>query len=44
MDGLLIIIAILAALVGLDVLAARFGVDSREQSSDPRTNAPGIAV
>ncbi len=44
MDGFILIIAIIAALVGLDVLAARFGVDSREQSSDPRTNAPGITV
>jgi hypothetical protein len=44
MDGLFLIFAILAALVGFDVLAARFGVDSREQSSDPRTNAPGITL
>ena len=43
MDGYILIIAIVAALTGFDLLVSRFGVDSREQSSDPRTNAAGIA-
>jgi hypothetical protein len=44
MDGLLVFFAIITALVAFDVLAARFGVDSREQSTDPRTNAAGISI
>ena len=44
MDGILLIVAIVTALVGFDLMAARFGVDSREQSTDPRTNGSGIAV
>lgn len=44
MDGILLIVAIVTALVGFDLLAARFGVDSREQSTDPRTNGAGISI
>ena len=42
MSGLIIILAVVVALVVLDVLALRYGVDSREGSTDPRSPARGI--
>jgi hypothetical protein len=42
MDGMLILIAIIGALVALDFGALRFGVDSRYGSADGRAPARGI--
>ena len=42
MTGLLIIFVLLAVLTILAILADRFGVDSREESRDPRR--PGYPV
>jgi len=43
MSGLIIILTVVVALVVLDVLALRYGVDSREESTDPRSQVRGIA-
>ena len=43
MEGVLVLgFIVVAALVLLDVLALRFGVDSRMESVDPRSPAGGI--
>ncbi len=39
---LLIIFLFVALLILLDAESARWGVDSRMESSDPRTNAKGL--
>ena len=44
MEGLLVLGVVVGALGLLDILAVRFGVDSREGSSDPRSPARGITV
>ena len=44
MSGLLFITALFAALVLLDVLALRYGVDSRSESQDPRSPVRGISL
>jgi hypothetical protein len=43
MSGLIIILAIVGTLVILDLLALRYGADSRWESSDPRSPARGIS-
>jgi hypothetical protein len=44
MEGLLVLGVVLGALGLLDFLAIRFGVDSREESADPRSPARGRTV
>ncbi|HET9851390.1 MAG TPA: hypothetical protein VFP56_02660 [Candidatus Limnocylindrales bacterium] len=44
MSGLLFVAVIIAAIVLLDVLALRYGVDSRSESQDPRSPVRGITV
>ena len=44
MSGLLFIGIIIAALVVFDVLAQRYGVDSRAESRDPRSPVRGITI
>jgi hypothetical protein len=44
MEGLLVFGFLIGALGSLGVLALRFGVDSREGSSDPRAPERGITV
>ena len=44
MDGLVLLILIVGALVLLDVLAFRFGVDSRPGFGDPRQPERGISL
>lgn len=44
MSGLLFITAVIAAIVLFDVLVQRFGVDSRPESTDPRSPVRGITV
>jgi hypothetical protein len=44
MEGLLVFGFLIGALGSLGVLALRFGVDSREGSSDPRGPERGITV
>ena len=44
MSGLLFIVLIIGAIVVLDVLAQRYGVDSRPESRDPRSPVRGISV
>jgi hypothetical protein len=42
MSALLVITVIIGAVLLLDVLAVWFGVDSRPESSDPRSPVRGI--
>jgi hypothetical protein len=42
MSGLVILLVPVVALIVLDLLAARFGVDSRPEFDDPGEVAPGI--
>ncbi len=44
MEGLLILGVVAGALSLVGALALRFGVDSRDGSSDPRTPQPGLTV
>jgi hypothetical protein len=44
MSGLLFITVVVAAIVLIDVIALRFGVDSRDQSRDPRSPVRGISL
>ena len=44
MSGLLFITILVAAIVLLDVLAVRYGVDSRSESQDPRSPVRGISL
>ena len=44
MDGLIFFGIIFAALVAFSVLAARFGVDSRLESRDPRRSEYPIGI
>ena len=44
MSGLLFIILLVGAIVVLDILAQRFGVDSRHESTDPRSPVRGITA
>jgi hypothetical protein len=44
MSGLLFMAVVIAALVILDVLALRYGVDSRSESQDPRSPVRGISL
>lgn len=44
MSGLLFIVLIVAAIVVIDWLALRYGVDSRSESRDPRSPVRGISV
>ena len=44
MSGLLFIAAVVIAIVIFDILAQRFGVDSRSESRDPRSPVRGITV
>lgn len=44
MSGLIIILAMVLALVIIDVLALRYGVDSRDESRDPRSPVRGISL
>ncbi|HXG26548.1 MAG TPA: hypothetical protein VNL94_06830 [Candidatus Binatia bacterium] len=44
MSGLLFIAAIMTAVAVVDYLALRFGVDSREGSTDDRAPARGISI
>jgi hypothetical protein len=44
MSGLLFIAVVVAAIVVVDVLALRFGVDSRQDSRDPRSPVRGISL
>lgn len=42
MSGLLFITILVAAIFVVDILALRFGVDSRDESQDPRSPVRGI--
>jgi len=44
MSGLLFIAIVVTAIVLLDVIALRFGVDSRQESRDPRSPVRGISL
>ena len=44
MSGLLFIAAVVVAIVIFDMLAQRFGVDSRSESRDPRSPVRGISA
>jgi hypothetical protein len=44
MEGLVVLGVIVGALGLLDFVALRFGVDSRIESSDPRSPARGLTV
>jgi hypothetical protein len=44
MSGLIILLAITFAVVIIDVLALRYGVDSRYESRDPRSPVRGISI
>ena len=44
MSGLLFIIVMVGAIVVLDILAQRYGVDSRFESRDPRAPVRGISA
>jgi hypothetical protein len=44
MSGLLVIAIIIVAIVILDFLALRYGVDSRTESRDPRSPVRGITI
>ena len=44
MEGLVVLGVIVGALGLLDFLALRFGVDSRDGSTDPRRPARGLTV
>jgi hypothetical protein len=44
MSGLLFIAAVVVAIVIFDILAQRFGVDSRSESRDPRSPVRGISI
>ena len=44
MGGLMFIGLVLIGIVILDVLALRYGVDSRDESRDPRSPVRGISV
>jgi hypothetical protein len=44
MVGLLIVLAIIAAIVVFDLLAQTHGVDSRPEFDDPRAPVRGITV
>ena len=44
MEGLIVFGVIAGGLALLDVLALRFGVDSREGSNDRRRPIPGLTV
>jgi len=44
MGGLLFIAIVVTAIVLLDVIALRFGVDSRQESRDPRSPVRGISL
>ncbi len=44
MSGLIIIAAITLAFVILDVLASRYGVDSRDESPDQRSPVRGLLI
>jgi hypothetical protein len=44
MGGLMFISLIMIAIVILDVLALRYGVDSRDESRDPRSPVRGISI
>jgi hypothetical protein len=44
MEGLLVLGFVIGALAMVGVLALRFGVDSRDGSTDPRSPAGGLAV
>jgi hypothetical protein len=44
MSGLLFIVVMVAAIVVIDILAQRYGVDSRSESRDPRSPVRGITI
>jgi hypothetical protein len=44
MSGLIILLVPVVALIVVDLLAARFGVDSRPEFDDPRQPVPGITA
>jgi hypothetical protein len=44
MEGLLVLGVVVGAFGLLDFLALRFGVDSRSESTDPRSPAGGLTV
>ena len=44
MSGLIIIVAMVLAIVIFDVLASRYGVDSRQESQDPRSPVREISI
>jgi len=44
MSGLLFIAIVVTAIVLLDVIALRYGVDSRQESRDPRSPVRGISL
>ena len=44
MEGLLVLGFLIGALATLGVLAVRFGVDSRDGSTDPRVPERGLTV
>ena len=44
MSGLLFIAVVVTAIVIFDILAQRFGVDSRAESQDPRSPVRGISA
>jgi hypothetical protein len=44
MEGLLVFGFLIGALATLGILAVRFGVDSRDGSTDPRIPERGIAL
>jgi hypothetical protein len=44
MGGLMFISLIMIAIVILDVLALPYGVDSRDESRDPRSPVRGISI
>ena len=44
MAGLIIILAIMGAIAAFDILAQKYGVDSRPSSDDPRAPVRGISI
>jgi hypothetical protein len=44
MSGLIILLAIVLTVVIIDLLAMRYGVDSRYESRDPRSPVRGIST
>lgn len=44
MEAFLVVLAVLASIIGFNVLALRFGVDSRYESNDPHAPAADLTA